>query len=56
MIYEVTIHAPAINEVVTTSADSEEQAIERAVASAVQRMLAAGTATARVVAIPDATA
>jgi hypothetical protein len=56
MIYEVTLQAPAINEVVTTSADSEEQAIERAVASAVQRMLAAGTATTKVVAIPDATA
>lgn len=55
MIYEVTLTAPAISEIVTTSADSEEQAIERAVASAVQRMLAAGTATAQVVAIPDRT-
>jgi hypothetical protein len=39
MIYEVAIQAPAINEVVTTEADSEEQAKERAVYSALQRQV-----------------
>jgi hypothetical protein len=48
MIYQVTLNAPAINEIVTTEADSEEQAIERAVYSALQRMLKAGTATVKV--------
>jgi hypothetical protein len=33
MVYEVTLDAPAINEVVVVSADNEEQAIERAVYS-----------------------
>jgi len=45
MIYEVTIVAPAINEQVTTEADSEEQAKERAVYSALQRQAAAATVT-----------
>jgi hypothetical protein len=35
MIYEVTVQAPAINELVTTEADSEQQAKERAVYSAI---------------------
>jgi len=52
MIYEVTLQAPAINEVVITSADSEVQAIERAVASAVQRMLQSGSATTQVIEAP----
>lgn len=47
MVYEVTLNAPAINEVVVTAADSEEQAKERAVGSAMQRMLKAGNATVR---------
>jgi hypothetical protein len=42
MIYKVTIKAPAINEEVTTEADSEEQAVERAVYSALQRQLKEG--------------
>jgi hypothetical protein len=55
MIYEVTLQAPAINEVVVTSADSEVQAIERAVASAVQRMLKAGSASVSLAVKPDGT-
>jgi hypothetical protein len=55
MIYQVTLQAPAINEVVTTSADSEEQAIERAVYSALQRMLKAGEATCKAIPAPGAT-
>jgi hypothetical protein len=47
MIYEVTVQAPAINEVVTTSADSEEQAKERAVASALGRQVEAATVTVK---------
>jgi hypothetical protein len=34
MIYNVTIHAPAIYEVVVTEADDEQQAKERAIYSA----------------------
>lgn len=45
MIYEVTLTAPAINEVVVTTADSEEEAIRLAIDSAIRRMLATGTAT-----------
>jgi hypothetical protein len=51
MIYEVSIVAPEIREVVTTSADSEEQAKERAVYSALQRQAKAATVTVR--AMPD---
>jgi len=45
MIYEVTVQAPAINELVTTEADSEEQAKERAIHSALQRQAQAATVT-----------
>jgi hypothetical protein len=51
-IFSVELHAPAINEIVTTSADDEEQAIEFAVYSAVQRMLKAGEATAKAIPAP----
>jgi hypothetical protein len=44
-VYRVRLQAPAIDEVVVTSADDEEQAKERAAASAVQRALKAGTVT-----------
>ena len=37
MIYKVTIKAPAIDEEVTTSAESSEQAVTDAVNSAMQR-------------------
>jgi hypothetical protein len=53
MIYSVTIDAPAIYETVVTSADSEEQARERAVASALQRQAAAATITVK--SMPDGT-
>ena len=36
-IYNVSVQAPAINEMVVTEADNEEQAKERAVYSALQR-------------------
>jgi hypothetical protein len=49
MIYEVTLTAPEIDEVVTVSADSEEAAIQLALNSAIQRMLKEGSATAEVV-------
>lgn len=52
MIYEVTLAAPAINEIVVTSADSEAAAIELAVAIAIRSMLTDGTATATVVEAP----
>jgi hypothetical protein len=52
MIYEVTINAPAIHEVVTTSADSEEEAIERAVVSALTRWRDKAHVTVR--RVPDA--
>jgi hypothetical protein len=45
MIYEVTIVAPAINELIVTEADSPEQAKERAIYSALQRQFEAGTVT-----------
>jgi hypothetical protein len=45
MIYKVTIKAPPINEDVTLAAESEEQARELAVASALQRQAAAAEVT-----------
>ncbi len=42
-IYEVTIRAPIIYEVIVTEADDEEQAKERAVYSALQRQMANAT-------------
>ena len=45
MIYDVTVQAPAISEVITTEADSEEQAKERAVYSALQRQISNATVT-----------
>jgi hypothetical protein len=56
MIWQVTLLAPEINEIVVTEADDEEQAIERAVYSAVQRMMKAGEATAEVIPMPDSAA
>jgi hypothetical protein len=53
MIYEVTVQAPAINEVVTTEADNEEQAKERAVASALARQAEAATVTVKRVPMRD---
>jgi hypothetical protein len=50
-VYKVTVKAPAIDEKVVTSADNEEQAKERAVASALGRQKDA--ATVRCVEIPD---
>ena len=50
-VYKVWIEAPGISEEVLTSGDSEEQAKERAVASALARQLEA--ATVRVVLLPD---
>jgi hypothetical protein len=47
MIYEVTVQAPAINELVTTEADNEEQAKERAIYSALQRQAQAATVTVK---------
>jgi hypothetical protein len=51
MIYKVTIITPAINEEVVLAADSEEEAKELAVASAVSR--AAQSATVTVEELPD---
>jgi hypothetical protein len=45
MIYKVKIDAPPINEEVTTSADSEEQARVDALNSAIQRQIAASKVT-----------
>ena len=45
MIYEVAIVAPAINELVTTEADNEQQAKERAIYSALQRQAQAAIVT-----------
>jgi len=45
MIYEVSVSAPAINELVTVEADSEQQAKERAVYSALQRQFEAAVVT-----------
>jgi len=47
LIYEVTVQAPAINELVTTEADTEEQAKERAVYSALQRQAQNATVTVK---------
>lgn len=47
MIYTVHVEAPAIDELVTTEADSEQQAKERAVYSALQRQAQAATVTVR---------
>jgi hypothetical protein len=47
MIYEVTIVAPAINEVIVTEAADIEQAKERAVYSALQRQVAEASITVR---------
>jgi hypothetical protein len=46
MIYTVKIQAPAISEEVVTEADSEAQAKERAVYSALQRQFKAAEVTA----------
>lgn len=45
MIYQVSIVAPPIDEIVTTEADSAEQAKERAVYSALQRQAQAAVVT-----------
>jgi hypothetical protein len=45
MIYKVTIHTDAIHEEVMTSAESEDQAREQAVYSALQRQMQAATVT-----------
>ena len=45
MIYTVEIEAPAINEIITTEADNEEQAKERAIYSAMQRQFQNATVT-----------
>lgn len=45
MIYEVTIMAPSVNEVITVEADSEQQARERAMYSALQRQFENATIT-----------
>lgn len=45
MIYTVEIEAPAIDEVVTTEADNEEQTKERAIYSALQRQFQNATVT-----------
>jgi hypothetical protein len=52
MIYEVTLNTPAIHEVVVTSADTEDAAIQMAIYSALQRMLKAGEATCTAVEAP----
>jgi hypothetical protein len=44
-VYTVTISAPAINEEVVVNADSEDQAKERAVYSALQRQADAAQVT-----------
>jgi hypothetical protein len=43
MIYRVEVNCPPIHEIVVTSAEDEQQAKERAVYSAGQRALKAGT-------------
>ena len=50
-IYKVTVQTPAVDEVVVTEADNEQQAKERAVASALGRQRDA--ATVRAIEIPD---
>jgi len=44
-IYNVSVQAPAINEMVVTEADNEAQAKERAVYSALQRQAEYATVT-----------
>jgi hypothetical protein len=51
--YRVTVEAPAIDEMVVTTADNEQQARERAIASALGRQ--ADAATVRVIEVPDET-
>jgi hypothetical protein len=46
-IYEVTVQAPAVNEIITTEAEDEQQAKERAVASALGRQAEAATVTVK---------
>lgn len=45
MIYTVTVKAPAINEEIVLSADSEEQAKQMAIASALRRQIEAAEVT-----------
>jgi hypothetical protein len=52
LIWQVTLKAPAINEVVVTSAATEEEALQRAIYSALQRMIKAGEASAVVIEAP----
>lgn len=47
MIYDVTVVAPAIAEIITTEADSEQQAKERAIYSALERQLSQATVTVK---------
>jgi len=47
MIYDVTVVAPAIAEIITTEADSEQQAKERAIYSALERQLEQATVTVK---------
>jgi hypothetical protein len=56
VIYTVRIEAPAINEEVVTEADSEAQAKERAIYSALQRQFKAASVSAEAMppAGPDA--
>jgi hypothetical protein len=56
MIYEVSLAAPEIREIVTVAADSEEQAKERAVYSALQRQAKAATVTVRAMPEPPSAA
>jgi hypothetical protein len=53
MIYQVLITAPAINEEVILEADSEQQAKERAVYSATQRMAKEASVTATMVPLDE---
>jgi len=45
-IYEVTVRAPIVYEIIVTEADDEQQAKERAVYSALQRQMSNATVTA----------
>jgi len=42
-IYEVTVRAPIVYEVIVTEADNEQQAKDRAVYSALQRQMSNAT-------------
>jgi len=44
-IYNVSVQAPAINEMVVTEADNEQEAKERATYSALQRQIENATVT-----------